>query len=279
MPGANKESAAGGAAADVDLSTLQNQRIGLILSENTLNSIKWKKDEIDRINRNFTGVTWSSSSDLSSILPVDHSGLAVSVERMLRERFKNTTLVPDLHAAINEGIDTAIVIDIHASAERTCPSSVSDCYLDTRSEHSLFFVDTKTRTPILTLRGDASINYCDLPKADLDFAYDKCIQDSRIRSLEVLRQKLAARFPNATEKQSAAAHDSVSATTPLHGYEENKNTIETGAPAEMYSLGLRMEQSGNVALAEVVYQAIVRRFPDSPFAAKALERQEAMVAR
>ena len=39
-----------------------------------------------------------------------------------------------------------------------------------------------------------------------------------------------------------------------------------------------MEQSGNAALAGLVYQAIVRRYADSPFAAKALERQETMVS-
>lgn len=262
----------------IDLRPFQNRKIGLILSENTRNSIQWRKVEIDRLNRSYAGVSWTTSSDADPVQSSDHSGLAISVERVLKEKFKDITLVPDLHAAIDEGINTVVVIDIQATEERTCPSTMSDCYLDTRSQHSLVFVDTQTRNPLAIIRGDASITYCDLPRVDYAFAYAKCIQDGRIKSLEVLRGKLDALLPDRNDKQEAAVQKNIAGTPETSGYEENRNTIENGAPAEMYSLGLRMEQSGNAALAGLVYQAIVRRHPDSPFAAKALERQEAMIA-
>jgi TolA-binding protein len=262
----------------VDLRPYQNQKIGLILSENTRNSIQWKKKEIDRINRNFAGVSWASNSDEDTVQSNDHSGLAVSVERVLKEKFKNATLVPDIHAAINEGINTVVVIDIQAKGDMTCPSSITDCYADTESQHSLIFVDTQTRNPIAVVRGKASITYCNVPKVDYQFAYAKCIQDGRIKSLDVLRTKLATLLPDSTEAHETAQQRPSATPAQVEGYEENTNTINNGSSAEMYSLGLRMEQSGNLTLAGVVYQAIVRRFPDSPFATKALERQETMIS-
>jgi len=262
----------------VDLRPYQDQKIGLILSENTRNSIEWKKKEIDGINSNFAGVSWASNSDVDTVQSNDHSGLAVSVERVLKEKFKNATLVPDIHAAINEGIDTVVVIDIQAKGDMTCPSSITDCYVDTESQHSLIFVDTQTRNPLAVVRGKASITYCNVPKVDYQFAYAKCIQDGRNKSLDVLRSKLTALLPDSADTHGVSQQKSAAAPAQIEGYEENISTINNGTPAEMYSLGLRLEQSGNAALAGVVYQTIVRRYPDSPFAAKALERQETMVS-
>jgi TolA-binding protein len=51
-------------------------------------------------------------------------------------------------------------------------------------------------------------------------------------------------------------------------------TLKTGRPSQMYLLALDMEQSGHPELATRLLKAIVDRFPDDPYAAKAIDRLE-----
>jgi hypothetical protein len=52
-------------------------------------------------------------------------------------------------------------------------------------------------------------------------------------------------------------------------------TFKTGRPSQMYLLALDMDQSGHSDLATRLLKAIVDRFPDDPYAAKAIDRLEA----
>jgi hypothetical protein len=264
---------------NADLRSYQQQPLGLVLSDNTRNLIQWQKQEMDRSDNGFIVTPLAARSDADDASQWnDPTGISTGVARVLQARFKNVTLVQDVDAAAASAAPLVAVLDIQAR-ESGCSSTVSECMPTMQAQYTLVFIDVKARSQVAAIRSVGSSGYCDLQRGGDYYAnHTRCNRDARNRALDAMRGKLAASLPDAPSRQDPAPQASAAGPVYLQRYEESRKTIESGSPAEMYSLGLRMENSGNTALAGEVYQAIVRRYPDSPYAAKALERQEALVA-
>jgi TolA-binding protein len=99
-----------------------------------------------------------------------------------------------------------------------------------------------------------------------------------MNQIEAGLQSILGITPNlvSAEKPTLATNSSSTfqPTNNMDSRGENENIIAKGSATQIYSLALKLEADGDVKMANRAYQAIVQKYPDSPLATKAIERQE-----
>jgi hypothetical protein len=253
--------AAGKSDEPMDISTFQDKPLGLLLSVNTRNLIEWQAKEIEESHTGFVSppLVGTSGTGLSGQLD-DIGGVATGVLDTLHGIFKDIILVPNMAAAHSRGLDTVVVLDLQ-EWEDACSSTMGDCYYTARAQYTLGFVDVQTGKWIGIIRVAGPVSYCSQQRVGEDAVRAKCLEDARNTALEMVGPRLRGTW-------------SKPATTLSN---DEKHMLENAQPEELYSLGLRLEQSQNIAGAEEVYQAMAKRFPDNPYTVKAVQRQETLV--
>lgn len=271
--------APGRTTENADLRPYQARPVGLLLSRNTQRLIDWQEQEVAHAAGRFVVNPLAARSDSDSASLWDNPAvIPASATGMLQEKFKDVVPVQDLAAAANGGLDLVALLDVQAT-ESGCSATAGECMPIMQAQYTLVFLDAKAHTQVAALRAVGSSGYCDLERAgDEAFNHSRCIQEARVRALEALRTRLDAMLPDLPPRRQAGPQVSSADAAGKALADENRKTIETGSAEELYSLGLRMESAGDSAVAGEAYQAIARRYPDSPYAAKALGRQEALVA-
>lgn len=212
-----------------DLRPYQPQPIGLLLSANTRNLIKWQEQEAAKSDSRFIVNPLAARSDSDSATVWDNPAvIPASAAEALREKFKDVVPVDDLPAAATSGANLVAVLDIQAT-ESGCSSTVGECMPIMQAQYTLVFLDAKTRTQLAAVRAVGSSGYCDLQRAgDESFNHARCIQEARTRALAALRKKLDAMLPDFPPRPQTGAQASPSGVSDPARTDENSTTAEAG---------------------------------------------------
>jgi hypothetical protein len=94
----------------------------------------------------------------------------------------------------------------------------------------------------------------------------------------VAKRQAELKHKQAQEQAQAAAQaeqDAKKAAIQADQQARYDKAMKTGRPIQLYSLAGHLEDEGRPDLAANLYQALIDKFPDDPYAAKAVDKQDA----
>jgi uncharacterized membrane protein len=99
---------------------------------------------------------------------------------------------------------------------------------------------------------------------------------AELKQEQALAQAQAAAKAQQQAKAAAAQAEESAKTAAIQADQQARynKVIKTGRPAQLYSLAGHLEDEGRPDLAANLYQALIDRFPDDPYTAKAIEKQD-----
>jgi len=98
-----------------------------------------------------------------------------------------------------------------------------------------------------------------------------------LKQEQALAQAQAAAKAQQQAKEAATQAEELAKTAAIQADQQARynKVIKTGRPAQLYSLAGHLEDEGRPDLAANLYQALIDRFPEDPYTAKAIEKQDA----
>lgn len=250
------------------LASYKNKQVPILISQNTKGYVKTKKEVLSFF-------VWRSMGANQVKYAADPKITANAFMAILKNRLPNEYYITrDLDSG--NASNFAVIIDRWADYKN---SDFGGPLLAIKDQADMYFIDPGTRTLFWHGAAKADIDCVQAHNAGLlqvsgSVRFSPSSQDELLAKCFAYNESLLF---NKIESDLMAALPSPSVDAPNKGpggNEKYQELIEKGSDAQLYSVAMGLEQAGNVPMANKLYQAIVLRFPQSPYAAKAIEHQE-----